>query len=1219
MYSYVEYLWIVKYCKKQFTQFQFVFLQAMRLKRLDIKGFKSFANDTVIHFNEDVVGIVGPNGSGKSNIVDAIRWVLGEQKSKELRLDQMTSVIFNGTKTKKQSGLAQVTLTFENTKNLLPIEYNSVSISRMLYRTGESEYRLNSIPCRLKDITTLFLDTGIGSNSYAIIALGMVDDILSDKENARRKMFEQAAGISKYKARKRETLQKLQSTVEDLERVQDLLHEISSQLNTLEKQAKRARRFFEIKDQYKQHSLELTLIKIADLKSKHHKIKQQLEQQEDNYRGLEITTRQLEATIEAEKKANLDNERLLSDRQRELNRLVGNIKGMENDRKIIDQRLTFIQQNQKQLVQQLEKARTTIDQLEEETIYYRTELNSEKRLEATLEAQLDAAEKHLKANQTSHADLKGSRDELLNRQQQANQGIFELEKQKAIHSNQIASKQQEIEQQQKQIEQRARQIDDLKVQLQQLETQEKLQLQQLKTLEFAKEQRQFELQKLTHQLEEIRSEQAKVNRTLDAKKNELQLTKSMIDNFEGFPESIQFLSNKKNWNAAAPLLSDIIYVKEAYRVAIENYLESYLNYYVVENREEAIAAIRLLSNAQKGKANFFLLDTFEQYISPITLQVNAQKAVDLIEVDSKYLSLCSYLLENVVVVDDDQQMEKIPSDELTVLAKSGRLISKKHSLSGGSIGLFEGKKIGRKKNLEILETEIKQLERQADRLASTFYTCQAQLDTVRNQKTEQEIQTANQTLNQILQKKAGLVSTLDNFESFFQNMQTNIAEANKTIETLLINNQHIEQQLAKKQQQAQAVQDEIAAATDSFKTIAERLNYASTQFNEQNIAYIKQQNKVNQYQQELAFREKQLQELRTNFQQYHTDAAKADDEIKLLLEEGETLNNKLSESYKIKKEQSNSLSAFEQTYFAAREKINDIEKQLRQQSKALQDSQNAIGKSKDQFNEVKYEISAVAQRVRIEFDMDINELINSSPKVEAQNIEELQLKVERLKSRIDTYGEINPMAVEAYDAMKERHDSIAQQRDDIVKAKSDLEETIKEIEETATNKFLQSFEEVRIYFIDVFRSLFTEDDVCDLILTQPDDPLQSNIEIIAKPKGKRPQTINQLSGGEKTLTATALLFALYLLKPAPFCIFDEVDAPLDDANIEKFNNIIRKFSKDSQFIIVTHNKLTMAAVDVIYGVHNEQGISNVLPVNFSSFEHKTVMEAIEESKDFLAN
>ncbi len=239
----------------------------MRLKQLEIKGFKSFANETVINFTEDVIGIVGPNGSGKSNIVDAIRWVLGEQKSRELRLDQMSSVIFNGAKKRKAGGVAQVSLTFENTKNLLPTEYHTVTITRMLYRTGESEYRLNGVPCRLKDINTLLLDTGIGSNSYAIIALGMVDDILADKDNARRRMFEQAAGISKYKLRKRETINKLNSTTADLDRVEDLLYEIDGNLKTLEKQARRTKRYFELKEQYKQLALNLAHLRIGDLKT----------------------------------------------------------------------------------------------------------------------------------------------------------------------------------------------------------------------------------------------------------------------------------------------------------------------------------------------------------------------------------------------------------------------------------------------------------------------------------------------------------------------------------------------------------------------------------------------------------------------------------------------------------------------------------------------------------------------------------------------------------------------------------------------------------------------------------------------------------------------------------------------------------------------------------------------------------------------------------------
>ena len=260
----------------------------MRLRQLEIKGFKSFANETRINFSEDVIGIVGPNGSGKSNIVDAIRWVLGEQKSKELRLDTMSSVIFNGTKKRKAAGVASVSLTFENTKNLLPTEYNMVTITRILYRTGESEYKLNGVTCRLKDITSLFLDTGIGSNSYAIIALGMVDDILADKDNSRRKMFEQAAGVSKYKVRKRQTLNKLKNTTADLDRIEDLLFEINGNLSSLEKQAKRTKRYFELKEKYKDLSLQLASIKIDDLRAQHKKIQSQLTEEEDKYRQYEI-------------------------------------------------------------------------------------------------------------------------------------------------------------------------------------------------------------------------------------------------------------------------------------------------------------------------------------------------------------------------------------------------------------------------------------------------------------------------------------------------------------------------------------------------------------------------------------------------------------------------------------------------------------------------------------------------------------------------------------------------------------------------------------------------------------------------------------------------------------------------------------------------------------------------------------------------------------------
>lgn len=1178
------------------------------MKQLEIKGFKSFANETVINFEEDVIGIVGPNGSGKSNIVDAIRWVLGEQKSRELRLDQMSNVIFNGTKKRKPGGVAQVALTFENTKNLLPTDYHTVTISRLLYRTGESEYRLNNVPCRLKDITSLFLDTGIGSNSYAIIALGMVDDILADKDNSRRKMFEQAAGISKYKIRKRETINKLNSTTADLDRVEDLLFEIEKNLKTLEKQARRTKRYFNLKAEYKKLSIDLALLKISSLKVKHRELKSKLENEEDHYRQYEVEVRKLESELESEKKANLDKEKMLSQRQRELNELVGHIRGMENDKRMLQQRQEFVEQNRLKLIREMENAKQRIRQLEEDIQHYRSELNTEKRIEARLEMELTEAEEQLEKKRRKHGSIKAELDEVVVAQQRAEREIFELEKQKAIHSNQVQNYRQELEQSNHNIKQRREEVKALREKVGQLEAEETERTAQVEAMEKKETQREEDLQDAENRLETLSGQIAAVNRELDAKRNEYKLTKSMVENLEGFPESIRFLSNSKEWNKEAPLLSDLIYVKEEYRIAIENYLEPYLNYYVVSNLEEAYKAIQLLSRSQKGKANFFLLDAFETYVSPMTMLPDTLRAIDLVETDPVYRNLCSYLLENVLITDRDDIHGQLPEGEVVLLSKSGRYIQRRYSVSGGSIGLFEGKKIGRKKNLEILDKAIRKAEKESNRLSTEYYNVKQKIEQLKARRTTAQIQREREALNQLIQQKVSLNTRLENFQSFIQEVDERTAQLEKQIKTLRQSNKEIDRQLEEKNAHIAKVKEQISNMDGSYREIAEQLSEASTAYNEKNIQFIRQQNKVTALQRESSFREKQMEDNKSTLSNNDEAIQGADREIVEGKKKVEALEKKLRAAYEQRKEKESSLTEAEQLYFKARGGINEIEEQLRKLNKTRQDAQVLINTLKDKFNDVKYEISSVAQRLRIEFEIDINDIINQEPETDLP-AEEVEDKVGRLKGRLDNYGEINPMAVEAYDEMKERHETISQQRDDILEAKESLMKTIQEIEETATTQFLEAFDTARTHFIDVFRSLFTEDDNCDLLLLDPEDPLESKIEIVAKPKGKRPQTINQLSGGEKTLTATALLFALYLLKPAPFCIFDEVDAPLDDANIVKFNKIIKKFSKDSQFIIVTHNKLTMAAVDVIYGVYMaEQGVSGVSHVDFRDFEHTATFE-----------
>ncbi len=1184
----------------------------MRLKTLEIKGFKSFADETVIHFNEDVIGIVGPNGSGKSNVVDAIRWVLGEQKSSELRLDTMTSVIFNGTKTRKQGGMAQVTLSFENTKNLLPTEYNSVAITRRLYRSGESEYQLNGVVCRLKDITNLLMDTGIGSNSYAIIALGMVDEILADKENARRKMFEQAAGISKYKIRKRETLQKLQATTADLERVDDLLFEINNNLKSLEQQAKRTKKYFELKEEYKDLAIKLAALKSESLKAKYKEVKDSLEKEEDRYRQLEIEQRQMEAGLEQQRKSNLDQEQALSERQREMNQLVGRIRDAENERRVLEQRITFVEQNKSKSQEAILIAKSRISTLEEEIANYRETLQEDRRLEGKLEQQLEAAEKKLNDIRQSHGEMKAGLDAIMQNQQKVERELYELEKSKAVNANQMENLRHDIAHGEEEVKNRKTETESLGAKIKELEKEETERRTALESLEKAEEQRRLDIAEGENKLDELKSRIQKIHRELDAKRNEYKLTKSMVESLEGFPESIRFLSNAKNWTKQAPLLSDLIYVEVDYRVAIENYLEPYLNYYVTENIEDAQQAVQLLQSAQKGKANFFVNDSFKDFTPSIAmLSGDMRPATDFVQCDPVYRNLINYLLDNVFVLEKEEVAKQLSTESMTLLAKSGRFIQRRHSLTGGSVGLFEGKKIGRKKNLEILDNAIKRGEEEENVLSTEMYNLKTSIENLKAKQSRQAIQQEQQMLNKVSQERVSLAARLESFESYIRDVDAKKAATLERIKSFETANAEIEKQLEEKFQVADEARKQISNTDGSFRKVAEEMSNASTDFNNKNIEFIKQQNKVSALQRELSFREKQLDETKATLATNQRQLDQSGSEVAQINDDIEKLVKGLQENYALRKAQEGTLSAAEQAFFGARNSIHEIEDKLRQLARQSQDSQIKINNLREKFSDTKYQLTNIAERLRIEFNLSINDhdalTLTDEQKVGLDE-NDLQIKVERIKNRLDNYGEINPMAVEAYDEMSERHTSITTQRDDILKAKDDLMETIKEIEETATAQFLEAFGKVRLYFIDAFRSLFTADDAADLILLDP----ESGIEIVAKPKGKRPQSISQLSGGEKTLTATALLFSLYLLKPAPFCIFDEVDAPLDDANIEKFNHIIKDFSKDSQFIIVTHNKQTMAAVDTIYGVYMpEQGVSAVTPVDFRSLKNDVILSEVE--------
>ena len=836
----------------------------MKLSKIEIKGFKSFGDKTVINFNDGVTGVVGPNGCGKSNVVDAIRWVLGEQKTTLLRSDKMENIIFNGSKSRKKLNLAEVSITFDNTKNLIPTEYSNVSIARKYFRSGESEYFLNDVKCRLKDITNLFLDTGITSNNYAIIELSMVDNILNDKDNSRMKLFEEASGISKFKKRKKETLNKIDYTDKDLERVDDLIHEIEKNLRSLKRQSDQTKKFYELKDKYKQLSINLAIKTTVEKSDKLNKLKNDLKKIEVDDVKLSSGIAKKNANLESLKSSLISFEKELIKKQKVVNDKLERIRKHEENKKIKKEKLKF------------------------------------------LEIKSEELNKKIKLDEESNS-----------------RSLFSIE--------------------------------SIKKEIFQEET---------------------SLKKLSKKLIKTKEEFSNFEKQIDNKQIKTSSLDEINENFRSINFNLKSIQEKKNQ------IISLIQIEEM-------------------NKEEVILK----------------LNTFEKQIDEILSNINF--------------------------------IEKSFSNENKGLIKLNKQFTKKSKDLSNEEILFNK-----------IKNKISSLNNELDYKSSTY----------------------EYNLNQIKINKKELVKSKDEIK-------------------------------------------------DSKNITSDK-------------------------------------------------------------------DNLLLELYKQKDKLEIELNNYENDYQKTRDEIDKIDKEIKLNRDKKDQNLILINEHKNEIHDLELDLNSVNERIKVEFDLNILDLKLDEGVFENKSTVTIENIILKTKEKIDKIGQINPLALETYNEMKDRYEFISKERNDLLEAKESLLKTISEIDKNATETFLISFEKIKKHFKDVFRSLFIEDDDCDLILSDENNPLESSIDILAKPKGKKPISINQLSGGEKTLTATSLLFAIYLLKPAPFCIFDEVDAPLDDNNIDKFNRIIKKFSKDSQFIIVTHNKRTMMNTDIIYGITMpEQGVSKVVPVD----------------------
>ncbi|MBC7923103.1 MAG: chromosome segregation protein SMC, partial [Ferruginibacter sp.] len=1079
----------------------------MQLSKLEVKGFKSFGDKITIHFDQGVTGIVGPNGCGKSNVVDAIRWVLGEQKTRALRSDKMENVIFNGTKNRKALQMAEASLTFNNTRNLIPTEYSQVTITRKYYRTGEGEYLLNGISCRLKDITNLFLDTGIGPDSYAIIELKMVDDLLNDKDNARRGLFEEAAGVAKFKLRKKETLRKMEDTNQDLERVEDLLFEIGKNAKVLEKQARQAQHYYQLKGEYKQGSVALARKTVRQQSESLLTLDQQMAAETDRKTGLNAQLATKEADLEKEKAALIHQERLLAGRQRTLNEHVARIRQYESERKLKNERRQFLNDRGNALRQQLaedgetnQQTAAALDGLREEGE------RAGQRLAQTRAEWLDAQrtyEHHQHLGQELQRELNAANQAYRQQQEAAHQATKSLE----IKQLQLSSLRIELEKTASDTTEQTATLGALDQQRREvaeaLETQDRA----LTQLRGQKEAGQEALRALEAEADDLRDQLARTSRGLDARRNEYRLTKAMADSLDGFPEAIKFLKTTDRWEKQVPLLSDLLTCGESDKAAVERFLEPFLNHYVVETQAQALRAVALLDEADQGRASFFVLDQLPRLTgAPGPVRVGGVdptgaglvRMLDVVDCEARYQPLVRHLLREVFIADDPAAGVGHRPDPGGTVTRDGRIVWHPYGVSGGSAGALPGKRIGQAQNLEKLAEAVQHLTGQTQRVRAGLEAAQerktraaaqlAQLN-ARLQALEREVNGLGQEHVRVKTQREQFVRLLDNQGSRREEMLDDLQRLRAEIER--------EQPLVTQRRAAvESLENRLRQLNGELVAQNERTGHQSTAYHQANAAFYQQQNRVNSLEQETRFRQRTREEGEQRAQRNAQELQKTESDVLDLMLTSEINDDQLAAMYAEQAGIEQGLNEAERAYYAGRGGIDKLEKELREVQRQREGADALLASLREKRNETRLGLTATRERLSVEFDVDLDGLPGEDPDSAALSEGQLREKVQQWKKRLDEYGPINPMAMEAHQEIKQRFDFIDAQKQDLLGARNDLLQTIAEIDTVARENFLTAFHQIRENFIGVFRSLFSEEDACDLSLSDPANPLESDIEII---------------------------------------------------------------------------------------------------------------------------
>ncbi|MBI1932037.1 MAG: chromosome segregation protein SMC [Ignavibacteriales bacterium] len=1188
----------------------------MHLSKVEIFGFKSFANKTVVDFTRGITGIVGPNGCGKTNIVDAIRWCLGEQKSSTLRSDKMENVIFNGTRTKKPMGMAEVSLTIMNDKGILPTDFSEVTITRRIFRSGESEYLLNKNICRLKDITNLFMDTGMGTNAYSVIELKMIETILSNKAEERRRMFEEAAGVNKYKLRRRLSLNKLDEVKKDLTRVNDIVSEVDKNVKSLERQAKKADRYNQLQTELKELELGLSereyflfTGQLENFRNESSVLQNQKEEIDNQRREIEGKLIELRQQISSVESSYREKSNFISQLTEKLFTLNKNISVSQERTKSLNNNIERFERNIEDYIIEKEDADENIINYTQKIDKITIDLNDKEKLVADNKILLDSKRTELLKNKEIY---KSKFDEFNNSQKE----ITSLENKISNNTKSVEQHNQTLLKLNNNIQNITSNIAKSVGYLEDLEN-EKAQVElKLKESEHVYSKNLQEKENLEKEISELRIKEFDEKSKINNVKNKIEFFQNLINNLEGVSKGSKALIESEGWTTKDKfILADVGLPKEEYRSVVETILKNVLNNILIETFDELKSAINYLKKNQLGKAYFLLKENTSEKgllkkINSYSISRKIKKIEktddfiswtdNLIEVEPKWKEFFSKSLEKTAIVKSLESAFNLIKiyPEFNFITLDGDYITNNGIVEAGSADNLEDSLFGRRKLLEELKNEYPKLENSLLSLRNIIdgkeeSASKINLKVISDQGKIliNEINNIEKQISQLEYEKSKAANDIENIQN---DIQENVSELNST-ETELTNFISL---FEVKKNEIENFRNELNDFEGILNTEEDDFSKFQSEYNSLRIELERLKGENKNLNNLLNKARETSESLSKTIEKLHKEIENSKNEITSIESAIEDSQLEHDEINSDKITNSEALVKIEQELISKKNISSELEHNLNSVRNERQNISDRIHHIQVKENEISIRLENLVNHIKDEYAVQLER--KEFEDIETYNFNSISAEVHSFKEKLKNLGPINLLAYSEYEEENERLKFLEQQRTDLVNSEKDLISTIKEINESAEKVFMETFSVIKDNFIKIFQSVFNPGDEADLILEEGVDPLEAKIEIIAKPKGKRPTGIELLSGGEKTLTATALLFAIYLVKPSPFCIMDEVDAPLDDANIDRFTKLLKDFSDNTQFIIVTHNKRTMEAAENMYGVTiQEEGISKLVGVQFN--------------------